>query len=148
MVFYNKNLFIVILLLFDNMKVEGKKNMKFYKCPICGKIIAIVKEAPVPTICCGKPMIELVPNTEDGAHEKHLPVVEVEGNLVTVKVGEVEHPMLEAHFIQWIALETNFGNQRKVLKPGEKPVAQFALLEGEKVIAAYEFCNLHGLYKA
>ena len=122
--------------------------MKFYKCPICGKIIAMVNERAVPTICCGRPMEELIPNTEDGAHEKHLPVIELEGNLVTVKVGEVEHPMVEAHFIQWIALETNLGNQRKVLKPGEKPVAQFALLPGEKVIAAYEFCNLHGLYKA
>ena len=122
--------------------------MKFYRCPVCGKIIAMVNERPVPTMCCGRPMEELVPNTEDGAYEKHLPVIEVEGNKVTIKVGEVEHPMIEAHFIQWIALETNFGNQRKVLKPGEKPIAQFALLEGEKVVAAYEFCNLHGLYKS
>ena len=68
-------------------------------------------------------------------------------NIVSVKVGEVEHPMLEAHYIQWIALETNKGNQRKVLKPGDAPVAQFALLPGEEVVAVYEFCNLHGLYK-
>ena len=67
---------------------------------------------------------------------------------VSVKVGEVDHPMLEAHYIQWIALETNLDNQRKVLKPGQEPKAQFALLPGEQVIAVYEFCNLHGLYKA
>lgn len=120
--------------------------MKFYRCPICGKIIAIVNDRQVPTICCGRPMEELVPNTQDGAHEKHVPIYKVEGNVVHVEVGEVEHPMLDAHYIEWIALKTNFGNQRKVLKPGEKPVADFALLPGEKVEAVLEYCNLHGLY--
>ena len=90
--------------------------------------------------------MELVPNTEDGAHEKHIPIYKVEGNIVHVQVGEVIHPMLDAHFIEWIAIETNLGNQRKVLKPGDEPVARFALLEGEKVIRALEYCNLHGLY--
>ena len=123
--------------------------MKFYKCPICGKIIAVVEGKPgVPTICCGQPMDELIANTQDGAREKHLPVYRVENGIVHVGVGEVEHPMLDAHFIQWIALETNLGNQRKVLKPGQKPEAQFALLKGEEVVAVYEYCNLHGLYKA
>ena len=122
--------------------------MKFYKCPICGKIIAMVEERAVPTICCGRPMEELPVNTQDGAHEKHLPVFEVKDQIVSVKVGEVAHPMLDAHYIQWIALETNLGNQRKVLHPGEAPEAKFALLEGEKVVAVYEYCNLHGLYKS
>ena len=121
--------------------------MRFFKCQVCGKIIAIVNDRAIQTFCCGKPMVELIPNTEDGAHEKHIPVVEVEGNIVTVKVGEVEHPMLYAHYIEWIAIQTDRGNQRKKLKPGEKPVAQFALLPGEKLLAAFEHCNLHGLYK-
>ena len=120
--------------------------MKFYRCKHCGKIVALVKEVKVPTICCGEPMQELVPNTEDGAYEKHIPVVEQNGNVVTVKVGEVTHPMLEAHYIEWIMLQTNLGNQRKILKPGDAPVARFALLEGEEVIRALEYCNLHGLY--
>ena len=120
--------------------------MQIYRCKHCGKIVALVKEVKVPTICCGEPMQELIPNTEDGAHEKHIPVVEQNGNVVTVKVGEVTHPMLEAHYIEWIMLQTNLGNQRKILKPGEEPVARFALLEGEKVIRALEYCNLHGLY--
>ena len=120
--------------------------MKFYKCKHCGKIIAVVNEKPVPTICCGEPMVELIPNTEDGAHEKHIPVFEVEGNIVHVTVGEVIHPMLEGHYIEWIAIETNLGNQRKVLKPGDEPKADFALLPGEKVIRVIEHCNLHGLY--
>ena len=120
--------------------------MKFFKCRHCGKIIAVVNERNVPTICCGEPMSEMVPNTSDGAFEKHIPVYEVKDNVVTVTVGEVKHPMMENHYIEWIAIETNFGNQRKVLKPGEEPVAKFALLEGEKVIRVVEHCNLHGLY--
>ena len=120
--------------------------MKFFKCKHCGKIIAVVNDRPVPTICCGEPMSELVPNTEDGAHEKHIPVYEVEGNVVHVKVGEVTHPMLEGHYIEWIAIQTNLGNQRKVLKPGEEPKADFALLPGEEVVCVMEHCNLHGLY--
>ena len=123
--------------------------MKFYKCPICGKIIAIVSSKPgIPTICCGRPMEELEANTQDGAAEKHIPVFEVKDGIVTVKVGEVIHPMVDNHYIQWIALQTNLGNQRKQLKPGEEPIAKFALLEGEEVVAVYEYCNLHGLYKA
>ena len=120
--------------------------MKFLKCKICGKIIAIVNDRQVPTICCGQPMEEMVPNTSDGAVEKHVPVFEVEGNIVHVKVGSVDHPMLDNHYIEWIAIQTNLGNQRKVLKPGEKPEAQFALLPGEKVLAVLEHCNLHGLF--
>ena len=120
--------------------------MRFYKCKHCGKIIAMVNERQVPTICCGEAMEEMIPNTSDGAFEKHVPVYEVEGNIVHVKVGEVEHPMLDNHYIEWIILETNKGNQRKKLKPGEAPVADFALLPGEEVIRVVEHCNLHGLY--
>lgn len=122
--------------------------MKFVKCEVCGKIVAVVNDSACPTKCCGEPMKELVPNTQDGAREKHLPVYKVENNIVHVVVGEVEHPMLDNHYIAWIILETNKGNQRKVLKPGQKPEADFALLPGEEVVAVYEFCNLHGLYKA
>ena len=120
--------------------------MKFYRCKLCGKIVALVHEKPCPTKCCGEAMEELIPNTQDGAHEKHIPVVNIEGNIATVKVGEVDHPMLDAHYIEWIMIQTNLGNQRKVLKPGDAPGAKFALLEGEKVIKALEYCNLHGLY--
>lgn len=90
---------------------------------------------------------ELVPGAVDAAQEKHVPVVEQNGNRVTVKVGAVEHPMLENHYIEWIVLETTNGSQRKNLKPGEKPVAEFVLADGEQVVAAYEHCNLHGLWK-
>lgn len=96
----------------------------------------------------GEPMQEIIPGTTDGALEKHVPVIEVEGNKVTVRVGAVEHPMLPEHYIEWIALETAQGNQRKPLAPGQKPEAVFMLAEGDSVVAAYEYCNLHSLWKA
>ena len=121
--------------------------MKFYKCEICGKIVAMVKETPVDTMCCGRPMRELVPGTTDGATEKHVPVYTLEGNTVKVKVGSVEHPMTDAHHIEWIAIETENGNQRKELKPGDKPEATFALVPRDKIKSVYEYCNIHGLWK-
>ena len=122
--------------------------MKFYKCEGCGKIAVLFRESACPTKCCGEPMVEVVPGTVDAAREKHIPDVAVEGNLVKVKVGSVEHPMLDAHYIEWIILETNQGFQKKDLNPGKAPVAVFALAEGETPIAAYESCNLHGIWKA
>ena len=91
---------------------------KFFICEHCGNIIAMVNDTGVPVMCCGQKMTQLVPNTVDAAFEKHVPVYTVEGNLVHVTVGSVEHPMLPEHYIQWISLHTKQGNQRKVLQPG------------------------------
>ncbi len=122
--------------------------MKFYLCEHCGNLITFVHNTGVPVMCCGQKMTELVPGTTDAAVEKHVPVIQTEGGQVTVTVGAVEHPMLPEHYIQWIALETQQGCQLKYLKPGEKPQAVFALAEGDSVVAAYAYCNLHGLWKA
>lgn len=122
--------------------------MTLYKCKHCGNIIAHLQDSGVRCVCCGEEMKPLVPNTTDAAGEKHVPVIKTEGNTVTVTVGSVEHPMLEAHSIQWIMLETKQGRQRRTLSPGEKPAAVFALTEGDTPVAAYEYCNLHGLWKA
>jgi superoxide reductase len=121
--------------------------MKFYRCSHCGQIIAVVKATGVPVMCCGEAMQEIIPGTTDAAVEKHVPVYEVNGDTVCVKVGSVEHPMLEAHHIEWIAIETAAGNQRKILDPLGKPEATFALFPGDSVKAVYEYCNLHGLWK-
>lgn len=122
--------------------------MKFYVCAHCGNIIAYAHASGVPVVCCGEKMQELVPNTVDAAKEKHVPVISVNGTVVTVSVGSVAHPMLPEHFIEWIALETKQGNQRKVLSAGMKPEAVFALAPGDEAVAAYAYCNLHGLWKA
>ena len=121
--------------------------MKFYVCKHCGNIVTYLNNAGVPVVCCGEKMSELIPGTTDAAVEKHVPAVSVDGNVVTVKVGAVEHPMLDVHYIQWIVLETNQGNYIKNLAPNQAPQASFILSDGEKAIAAYEYCNLHGLWK-
>lgn len=120
--------------------------MKFFKCMTCGKVIAILKDTGVDTICCGSSMVELKPGTTDAAFEKHVPVVSVNGNSVEVAVGSVTHPMEEKHYIEWIALETNLGFQMKYLQPGKEPKASFALSAGESVVKAYAYCNLHNLW--
>lgn len=121
--------------------------MKFYRCARCGQIVAIVKGTGVPVVCCGQPMQEIVPGTVDASLEKHVPVWEKKGNLVTVRVGAAEHPMTEEHFIEWVSLKSRQGNQRKALRPGQAPEVVFALCEGDEVEAVFAYCNLHGLWQ-
>ena len=121
---------------------------KFYVCKHCGKIIAVVKESGVPVMCCGQKMTEIVPGSVDAAAEKHVPVWTVEGNTVNVKVGEVAHPMLPEHYIEWVSLKSKCGNQRKQIRPGDAPEVSFALTDGDEVEAVYAYCNLHSLWKA
>ena len=120
--------------------------MKFYRCEVCRQIIAIVKKTGAPVVCCGKPMKELIPGTSDGAVEKHVPAVTVDGNKVTVSVGSAPHPMTEAHYIEWVSLKTKVGNQRKALNPGDEPRVCFTMCDGDEVEAVYAYCNLHGLW--
>lgn len=122
--------------------------LKFFICKHCGNIAVKVKDAKVPLVCCGEKMHELVPGTTDAALEKHVPVYTVEAGKVKVSVGSVEHPMLPEHFIQFIALQTKQGCQLKHLQPDEKPVAEFAITDDDAVEAVFEYCNLHGLWKA
>lgn len=122
--------------------------MKFYICKHCGNIIAFAKNSGVPVMCCGEKMQEITPNTTDAAQEKHVPVVTVDGNCVTVEVGSVPHPMQEEHYIEWVSLHTVQGNQRKWLKPGDTPKVQFMICNDDKPIAVMAYCNLHGLWKA
>ena len=122
--------------------------VKVLRCEGCGKMVLELKGSKCPTKCCGEPMVELVPNTTDGAHEKHVPVIEKDGNKVTVKVGSVAHPMLAAHYIEFIILKTNKTVHLANLTPENEPCAEFVLAEGEEVVAAYEYCNLHGFWKA
>lgn len=121
--------------------------MKFLKCNHCGNIIEMVEDKGVPVMCCGEAMKELVANTTDAATEKHVPVVHVDGKVVEVVVGDVEHPMSEEHLIQWILVETTKGTIRHSLSANDKPKSTFVLGEDEELVAVYEYCNLHGLWK-
>ncbi len=122
--------------------------MKFYRCEHCGQIVAIVKGTGVPIMCCGQAMTEIVPGTVDASLEKHVPVYTVNGGVVEVKIGAAEHPMLDEHYIEWVAIQTKTGNQRKSLTPGSAPSVSFAIGSDDEVVNVYAYCNLHGLWKA
>ena len=121
-------------------------NNKFYICEHCGNLIGMIHDAGVPMMCCGQKMTKLEPGVIEASHEKHIPVVTVEDNIVTVTIGSVEHPMVEEHHIVWVYLQTDGGGQRKCLEVGKAPTVTFSLAN-EKPIAAYAYCNLHGLWK-
>ena len=122
------------------------KRLEVYKCGVCGNIVEVLHGGKGNLVCCGQPMNLLVENTVDAAKEKHVPVIEkVEGG-VKVKVGDVAHPMEEKHWIEWIEIIADGKVYRQFLNPGEAPEAIFNV-EAEQ-IAAREYCNIHGLWKA
>ncbi|MEA4972512.1 Desulfoferrodoxin [bioreactor metagenome] len=122
--------------------------MKFYICKHCKNIITYIMPSGVKVICCGEEMTELIPGAVDAALEKHVPVVTKDGNKVTVEVGSVAHPMIPEHYITFIAIETKQGSEIKYLKAGDAPKAEFLIADGDEFVAAYAYCNLHGLWKA
>ena len=121
---------------------------KFLRCPICGNLVEVINDSNVPIMCCGKPMEELVANTTDGATEKHVPVVEINNELVTITVGETLHPMTEEHYIMWIHVFTNLREYHFNLNPSDNPQVKFNKDINEEIIEVNAYCNLHGLWSA
>ncbi len=117
----------------------------FYICPTCGNLIYTVHNAGVPLLCCGPKMQKLEPHTVEASGEKHLPVSALEGDTLHVSVGSVEHPLAAEHMIQWIFVETEQGGQIRYLQADQAPKAD-CVLGGEKPVAVYAYCNLHGLW--
>lgn len=122
--------------------------MKLLKCPVCGNIVEMVVDHHVPVTCCGTPMVELQANTTDAATEKHVPLLSYDAGILTAIVGAVEHPSLPEHHINFIMVEAGNKIMRKDLQAGEKPVAKFPLQDYKGIVTVYEYCNLHGLWKA
>lgn len=120
------------------------KEIKFYRCSICGNVIELIDGDSKRITCCGKNMELLVANTVDASVEKHVPVYKKEGEKLIVSVGEVIHPMEEKHYIMWIALVSDNKVTRVNLLPNEAPEAVFDYVEKAEV---YAYCNLHGLWK-
>ena len=120
---------------------------EFFKCAKCGKIIEVINNSPVPTICCGEEMQELKANSSDAALEKHVPVIETCDNLVTIKVGSTLHPMEEAHSIKWVRVVTNQRQLHYDLGPNKEPVVKFTKDSLEEILEVYAYCDLHGLWK-
>ncbi len=120
--------------------------LNFYLCEHCKNVAIKLVDKGVPLVCCGEKMTLLVPMQSDGALEKHLPLLAFGDNELTVTVGEVLHPMLENHYINFIVVELVDGYLIKHLSPASQPVAKFNVKKDD-VVAVYEYCNLHGLYK-
>ena len=121
--------------------------LEFFKCKHCGQIVKKVKETQAKLVCCGEEMENIIPTTTDAAKEKHVPIYEIKGLECTVTVSTVNHPMTEAHYIEWVILATNQGSYKYNFNPTDAPVAKFNLREGEKVEFVYAYCNLHGLWQ-
>ena len=85
--------------------------------------------------------------TEGEGSPKHVPIVTRIDDGYHVKVGEVEHPMDEDHYIAMIELIADGQIHKQYLNPGDKPEAYFQIPEAE-CVEAREFCTLHGLWKA
>lgn len=122
--------------------------MKHFVCKKCGNLVATVNFTGKPLGCCKEEMEELTPCATSAARGKHSPQIKVKGNKVTVSVGEEgsAHPQTVEHGIVWICLVTSGGSQRKLLAPHGPAEAHFMLTEGEEVISAFAYCNLHGLW--
>jgi len=122
------------------------KNQKFFICKHCGNLIGLIDNKNVPLICCGEKMAEIVPNTVEASVEKHLPAITKLDDGISVQVGSVPHPMLEAHHISFVYVETEHGGQRKCLQVETEPKLEFRFAD-DKPVAVYAYCNLHGLWK-
>lgn len=97
----------------------------------------------------GDERVEIIQErTEDATTEKHVPYIEEKEDGYLVKVGkETAHPMVEAHYIQFIELWVDEFLYRKYLKPTEAPEVYFKVPKGKNVVAR-EYCNLHGLWRS
>lgn len=117
---------------------------KIYKCSICGNIVELIDGDISRVTCCGKKMDLLEANTVDAAVEKHVPVYEKVDNELVVRVGEIDHPMTEEHYIMWVSLVSEDRVIRVNLKPGDATTIKFPYIANSEI---YAYCNLHGLWK-
>ncbi|MCQ2497220.1 MAG: desulfoferrodoxin Dfx [Lachnospiraceae bacterium] len=121
-------------------------SLDLYQCNVCGNLLFLLESSGIVPTCCGETMELLPTNTNHAFDEKHVPIITRDGMTVSVSVGRVHHPMIESHFIKWIILVTDYGIYVHRLNPADNPQAQFYINPTEKIIAAYAFCNLHGLW--
>lgn len=124
------------------------RRTEIYKCDICGNIVEVLHAGAGELVCCGKPMRNLIANTVDASKEKHVPVITKTAGGLKVTVGSVPHPMEEKHYIEWIEVHADGKILRQFLKPGQAPEARFEAFASAEQLGAFEYCNLHGLWKA
>jgi superoxide reductase len=117
-----------------------------YKCAVCGNVVEVVHASGGTLVCCGQPMVLQKENTVDASKEKHVPVIARTAGGFKVTIGAIPHPMEEKHYIEMIEVIADGKTYRKLLKPGDKPEAEFCI--PAETISARKYCTLHGLWKA
>ena len=121
------------------------QKLEVYRCKICGNIVEVLHPGKGTLVCCNQPMEKLNENTVDASVEKHVPVIEKNENEILVRVGSIEHPMIESHYIEWIEILEEDEIHIKFLKPNQKP--EYLLSKNVRDAKARAYCNLHGLWK-
>jgi len=126
-----------------------RRNPKFFKCTECNTLVeALNPQCCDEMCCCGKPMEMLIPNKLAGLEEKHLPVIKRDGSNITICIGRILHPQTIEHHIKWVELICDGYERRVELKSGDDPIVTFRIHEGERVIAVYAYCSVHGLWRS
>ncbi len=120
--------------------------LRYLKCEVCGSLLEIIEDHGKIQSCCGKEMTPLIENMTDASSEKHIPVIKLENNIATIKVGETTHPMEKNHYIKWVNIKTTEREIHYNLKPEEEPIVTFKIDENERILKVYSYCNLHGLW--
>jgi superoxide reductase len=118
---------------------------KIYYCRHCHNVIESLWDGRTDVFCCAEAMTELKANKEEAAVEKHIPVIQRDGNKVTVRVGDVAHPMTEDHYILFVEVYAGEKVYRHDFNKGDERAEAVFLIE-EQNISARAFCNLHGLW--
>ena len=127
--------------------MANRERMEIYRCEVCGNIVEVTHGSGGTLTCCKQPMTLQEEKTADFSVEKHVPIIEATDRGVRVKVGSTDHPMVEDHYIQWIEIINGDYIQRKYLKPGDKPEAEFFVKYNDRLVAR-EYCNMHGNWKS
>ena len=121
---------------------------EIYKCDECKQVVEVTVGGDKPIFCCGKEMQKLIPQTAEYKLEKHVPYPEATPNGMRVLVvKELSHPMTDANQIFWFEVINGPYVNRKYLKPGEKPEAEFYVPIQTGMIIR-EYCNIHGLWES
>lgn len=142
----------MVQIITDRMKRLPRKEMylitmRFFICSHCGNLAILLHDSGVPMFCCGQKMNELKPAAAEASPDRHLPVITVQGNAVTVTVGKEPHPMQPEHSIEWIVLQGEKTLQLRKLTPQDEPKTTFMLAPDDRVVGAWAYCNLHGLWE-
>jgi superoxide reductase len=120
----------------------------FYYCEECGHVVFIAVPGAPTLTCCGQDMVRLEANTKDASLEKHVPVIVPEGDKTTIKVGSAPHPMTEEHHIAFVSVVRKDGKVG-IAKLDATGVPETTFnMKAEDIGEVYEFCNIHGLWKA